>query len=445
MAQATAHKSGLFTSERGAKLAKVFDLPGVATGGVAGATDYASRTATLLKDNPIAKLLGGKQLAAYGDTMQRLNEHVETAARSLSTLFELRKGSPGLLSRMAGSAKVTMDLGDRVAELASQGVHALDDADYAGALKNVNRFLNDYGRTSAFERTTLRKWFPYQKFYKHSIELALRTPFEQPAKTALLRTIGKAAKQDFEETLSGWGFDPKSMALPWQQSSVPVSVEDNNDGRGPHVRLVNLQGPSPFSLLDASGDPGQEALGALHPAVKAAFEVALGINLFTLKPFQGPASTHDNKEIDSFTGLVDAAKVRPGPIAQFAKQFFPVQLARDLLAGERQPYDTSSLLDQFVADAQGTPGTAYKVNERGEAITRPKANPFARLFLPVPQTLEAPTREQMRGRKATITEAYHKLGRERPDLQETLRERRRAAAEQRRAEEQPARVRPRRE
>jgi hypothetical protein len=446
MAQATLARAGLPSTTRGEKLAKVFDLPGV-KGGLTGAEEYASRTATVLKEHPLAKLLGGKQLAAYGEAMGRLNEHVETSARALSTLFEMRKTSPALLGRMASSAKTTMDLGDRIAELASQGARALDDADYAGALKNVNRFLNDYGRTSAFERTTLRRIFPYQKFYRHAIELAVRTPFEQPAKTALLRTIGKAARQDFEETLSGWGFDPTAMVLPWQQNAVPIDVQTNPETGQPFVRLLNLQGPSPFSLLDASGDPGQEALGALHPAIKAAAEVALGINLFTLKPFQGPTTTFSGHEVDPLTGLVDAAKVRPGPIAQFAKQFFPVQLARDLLAGGRQPLDTASLMDQLIADFGETPGMAYKVDERGEARTRPQENPFTRLFVPKPHVLEAPTRAQQRGQRSTITEQYRRIGRARPDLQETLRDRRRAAATERRDREveegRPFRVRPR--
>jgi hypothetical protein len=270
---------------------------------------------------------------------------------------------------------------------------------------------------------------------------------------AVLRTIGKAARQDFEETLDGWGFDPQSMVLPWQQSSVPLWVEDSGDGRGPHVRLLNLQGPNPFSLFAASGDPGQEALGALHPVVKAGIESAFGINLFTLKPFQSATSTFGDKEIDPHTGLVDQARVRPGPISQFAKQFFPNQLARDLLAGGRQPLDATSLLTQFRANLDPenplglAEGEAYKVDERGQATTRPKANPFLRLFVPVDQVLEAPTRDQMRGQKATITEAYRKLGRSRPDLQPTLTARRRAAAEERRAkvreEGRPYRVRPR--
>lgn len=447
MASALAYKAGLSKSAKGEKLAKVFDLPGVSTGGVTAAQEYASRTETLLREHPLAKMLGGKQLANYGATMQRLNEHVENSARALSTLFELRKQSPGLLARMAGAAKTTMDLGDQIEALAAKGARALDDADYAGALKNVNRFLNDYGRTSALERTVLRRIFPYQKFYRHAIELAARTPFEQPLKTGMLRSLGKAAKQDFEETLSQWGFDPQSMVMPWQQSSVPVDVQLDPETGRPVVRLLNLQGPSPFSLLDASGDPGQEALAALHPAIKAGLEVALGVNLFTMQPFEGPTTTFSGREVDPATGLVNQATTRPGPIAQFARQFFPVQLAKDLLAGERQPLDAASLADQLIADFEGTPGMAYKVDERGEARTRPKASPWARLFVPVPSMLEAPTEDQQRAQKSTITEQYRNLGRARPDLQETLRERRREAARRRReqvaAEGRPYRVRPR--
>lgn len=446
MVKAVAYKAGLTGSEKAGQLAKVFDLPGVASGGMTGADEYASRTATLLKNHPLATMLGGKQLAAYGETMSRLNEHVESTARALSTLFELRKQSPGLLGRMASTAKSTMDLGDRVEQLAGMGAKALDETDYSGALKNVNRFLNDYGRTSPFERTVLRRIFPYQKFYKHSVDLALKTPFEQPAKTALLRTIGKAAQQDFNETLSGWGFDPQTMVKPWQQDQVPISVDPDPITGQPQVKLLNLTGPSPFSMLTGR-DPGQQGLGAIHPALKAAAEWALGINLFTGEHFHGATSTFSGKEVDPFTGLVDQAIVRPGPIAQFAKQFFPVQIAKELLAGNRQPLDTSSLLDQFMADHGGTPGSAYQVDDRGQAITRPKANPFARLFLPAPQILEAPTKEELRNQKSSITESYRKLGRARPDLQATLQERRRSAAEERRAKQAdegaPYRVRPR--
>lgn len=446
MVKAVAYKAGLTSSEQAGKLAQVFELPGVKTGGLSA--QYESRTSELLKNHPLAKLLGGKQLAAYGETMGRLNEHVENTARALSTLFELRKQSPGLLARMASTAKTTVDLGDRLTELAGQGARALDDASYAGALKNVNRFLNDYGRTSAFERTTLRRVFPYHKFYKHSLDLALKTPFEQPAKTALLRTLGKAAQQDFHETLQQWGFDPVSMVPPWLQTSVPIDIQDAGDGRGPHVRMINLQGPSPFSLLSAasSGDPGREGLAALHPAIKAALEVATGINLFTMQPFQGPTTTFAGKEVDPFTGLTNQATVRPGPISQFAKQFFPVQIARDLVAGGRKPFDSASLLSMIHAAATGHEGEAFQVNDRGEALRRPVPNPFLRLLGPVTTDLEAPTKQQLQGQKSTVTEAYRKLGRAGgPEVQQQLTARRRAAAEIRRQQPRPYRVKPRRE
>lgn len=452
LVSAVAYKAGLSGSERGRQLAQVFDLPGVATGGLSSELGgYEARTAKFLKEHPIASMMGGKQLAAYGAKMQQLNEHVETTARALSTLFELRKQTPGLLARMASSAKTTMDLGEQLTHLKSLGSDALADVNYSAALKNVNRFLNDYGRTTATERTMLRRFFPYHKFYKHSLELALRTPFEQPAKTALLRSLGKAAQQDFHDTLTAWGFDPSSMVPPWMQSSVPVDITDDGDGRGPHVKMLNLQGPSPFSLLSAAsqGDPGQEGLAALHPAVKAAIEVALGVNLFTMQPFEGPATTFGNKGVDPLTGLVNESNIRPGPISQFAKQFFPVQLVRDLVAQGRQPYDSASLKDMIAAIVGEHEGTAFKTNERGEAVRRPRSNPFSRLFVSVPQTLEAPTEKQLRGQKATITEQFRDLGRARPDLQPLLRERLRAAAAERRrkqAEEgKPYRVALRRE
>lgn len=452
LVSAVAYKAGLTSSERGRRLAQVFDLPGVATGGLSSELGgYEARTAKFLKENPIAKMIGGKQFATYAAKMQQLNEHVETTARALSTLFELRKGAPETLGRMATAAKSTMDLGEQLTHLKSLGVGALDDASYAAALKNVNRFLNDYGRTTATERGMLRRIFPYHKFYKHSLELALRTPFEQPAKTALLRSLGKAAQRDFHDTLSAWGFDPGSMVPPWMQSSVPVDIADDGDGRGPHVKMLNLQGPSPFSLLSAAsqGDPGQEGLAALHPAVKAALEVGLGINLFTMQPFEGPSTTFGNKGVDPLTGLVNESNIRPGPISQFMKQFFPVQLTRDLVAQGRQPYDSASLKDMIAAIVGDHEGTAFKVNERGEAVRRPRSNPFARLFISVPQTLESPTEKQLRGQTATITEQFRDIGRARPDLQPLLRERLHAAAEERRRkrdeEGKPYRVKPRRE
>jgi len=442
MVKVVGYKAGLTGSENARKLAQVFDLPGVKSGGL---LDYESRTATWLKgDSALAKVIGGKGWAAYGKSMANVNDHVESSARALSTLFELRKGSPGLMGRMATSAKATIDLGDRLTELKAMGAGALDAADYKASLKNVNRFLNDYGRTTATERMALRRVFPYHKFYKHSLELALRTPFEQPAKTALLRTIGKAAQQDIADTLNGWGFDPVSMQMPWQKNSIPIDLRD--DGEGPNVRLINLQGPNPFSLLSvaAEGDPGREGLAALHPAMKAAFEVALGINLFTMQPFESATTTYGNKQMDPRTGQITEATIRPGPIAQFSKQFWPVQLARDVAAGGRQPFDSVSFADMLRAQFGDLPeGQVYKTNQYGEAERRPRANPYARLFLPTPQTLQAPTERQLSGQTASISEQYHALGRVNPEMQAILKARRQAAARERRSQPKPYRVKPR--
>jgi hypothetical protein len=227
---------------------------------------------------------------------------------------------------------------------------------------------------------------------------------------------------------------------------VPIDIRD--DGQGPYARLINLQGPNPFSLLSvaAEGDPGREGLASLHPAVKAAIEVATGINLFTMRPFEAANTTFGNKEMDPRTGEINEATIRPGPISQFTKQFWPVQLARDVVAGGRQPFDSVSFADMLQAQFGAVPeGQVYKTNKYGEAERRPRANPFFRLLHPVPQTLEPPTERQMRAQKASVSEQYHKLGRTNPDLQGKLEERRRAAQRQRRSEPKPYRLKVRRD
>lgn len=414
MAQAVGSKLGVLGGERAAKLAKVFDLPGVA-GGLS--KDLASSaTGSALAQGRFG--LPGRMVAGYAEKMMNFNQHVEASARALSTLFELRKADPEQWASALSTAKHTIDTGDIVDHLASQGVNALDDAGYKQALGNVNKFLNDYNRSTPTERTMWRRIFPYEKFYRHAINLALTAPFDAPTQTTLLRSIGTVVQNDMHERLRSFGFDPAQLS-PSMQDSIPIDAHDDPE-RGRQVRMLNLQGPNPFSVLSAS-DPGEAGLGAVHPFAKTIIEDLTGVNLFTRDRFQGALTTFSGKAVQPDGSFADAT-VRPGPISRFSQQFFPVAMMRELIANGRTPFDDASLKDMVMASASGQEGHAFRVNARGVAERRPYSplDTLARMVGPVPKTLEMPTRSQATAEAGGVSDEFNRVLRTHPELADKL-------------------------
>jgi len=420
--RAVGGRFGLLADETSQKLGGMFDLPGVGAGGLSHTEAF--QTARGLGDRIAAgevaprlgRLANNPLLRTFGKWTQmvtKANENLEDIYRVGSAIYEMKPGGMESIKNLIHGSASMAAFGDRVEELTKMGVNAMDDAGLKSATKGMNRWLNDYKRTTAFERVVGRHVFPYHKFYKHSAEVLLRFPFEAPIKGQLARGIGNAALNDVKETLKSYGFDWDTMVPDFMRDSVPIKMMPGADG-GNTVLMLNTKGPNPFSFL-AGKDAGEQGIGALHPLAKIAIEQATGINMFTREKFQGPMSTFSGRKVDMQTGEIVEDYNRPGLVDHYLRQFWPYQTIRDIAAHGRVANDTAGLLDLM---GSGSPGT-YQLDNRGLQRRKPQPlgalTPLARMVGPIPQTLQAPTREQRAGRKAITSSQFADMLQQHPE------------------------------
>jgi len=416
--RATLGHFGVLKDALSQKLAKLYDLPGVRAGltstdAFERATDLSKRLATgeaaprlgRVLNNPAVRLFG-----KYAETVGTANENLENIFRVASMTYELKPGGIDAVRNLIHGAAAQANFAEKIDDLAKRGVDAMNDVGLRNAEKGMNRWLNDYKRTTAFERLVGRHVFPYHKFYKHSAELLLRFPFEKPIKGQLAKAIGGAAIQDVKDTLASYGFDWNTIPEQFR-TSVPVSRQEGQDGT-PEVVMLNTKGPNPFSFL--SGDAGDEAINALHPLAKIAIEQATGVNLFTREKFQGAWSTFNGKSVDKNGAIVEDYN-RPPLAEHYLRQFWPYQTLRELAANGRVAADTSDLID-LVRGREG----AYQQDERGLQRRRPQpygaATPLLRMVGPVPQILQTPTKANARANDAVASEQLNDLLQRHPEL-----------------------------
>lgn len=432
------------TSAMNERLAKIYDLPGVAQGagnvlleGEYGIGKNLGWFGDWLNNstNPLLRGVG-----KWGAWSAWLNEHIDDYWRAASTVYELKKTAPEAMKGMAFSHGAMEHFANYVDELGAAGAGALTRDDYMHARKAVDHYFPNYDRATATDRLVLRHFLPYHKFYKHAANLLLKAPFDHPVKGQLARELGKRAQNDVKETLESYGFDWNTMVRDDLRTGVPVDVSYGPDG-SPTVMMLNSQGPNPFSFLSGQ-DIGEAGLGALHPIVKIALEQALGVNLFTGRKFLGPYSDAAGREVDQVTGEVVDKKTRPPLIEHFLKQFRLYNTAREFVAQGRVPTDTATLLDMI----QGEPN-AWQLDERGFARRKPlpygPATALIRQFGLTPQALQAPTKRQISGRRAEMATLFNDVFQRNPELQQTMVELMQRYAQEMQAEEPKVPIQPR--
>lgn len=402
------------------RLAKVYDLPGVAQGaanvlmeGEYGIARNMGWFGQWLENSPN---IAARGLNTLGKWTGKLNEHIDDYWRAASMVYELKKHAPEAMKGMAFSSKAMETFADYVDELASKGTDVLTMGDYNQARKAMDHFFPNYDRTSATDRLVLRHIMPYHKFYRHAANVLLKAPFEAPVKAQLARELGKRAQQDVKDTLASWGFDWNTMVPEQLRTGVPIDIQRQPDG-SPVALMVNSQGPNPFSFLSGS-DIGESGIGALHPMVKLALEQALGVNLFTGRKFIGPYSEAAGSTVDE-NGEIVQRKTAPPLLEHFLKQFRLYGTMRDMVARGRVPTDTASLLDMI----EGSDG-AWKLDERGFPQRRPQPygalTPLVRQIGITPQVLQAPTQRQIAGRRSQMATLFADVFQRRPELQQSM-------------------------
>ena len=425
MGKGIGHKLGLTNSEEAAKLAKVFDLPGIRAAGLQQSLLEATgtvgeRVAQLGKGGGrLARAAGlpARGVGKWAQFMAETNVHAENLFRSAGLFYELTPNIAQRVRRMAGYTADTMTLGDKIAEFAKAGGEVtMKNGEYRAALRSVNRYFHDYSRVTPFERTMIRRVFPYYKFFKHSTELITRFPFEHPLKAAVGRAMGDAAMQDAKDLLSQWGLNWNRDVPPQMRESIPVMRETDPRTGIPVIWMYNSKGQNPFSQM--SGEPAEEILQLLNPVVKVLLEQSTGINLYRRERYRGEVSSYTGREIDSKSGQIVDSFNHPSFGEAFLRSFWPYQTVRELVAQGRVPTDTASLLDM----ATNAPN-AWQYDKRGFPVRKPivsSLQALSRFAGPIPQPLQAPTKEQRTSRKAAVSQQLHTLFQRHPEKREEI-------------------------
>lgn len=423
--KALAAQAGLTGSEEAQKLAQVFDLPGIRSGGLQAGLQQATGSV-----GDIVQKFGSeggaltravtapiRGVGHWSAIMSKANASVEAAYRAASLFYELSPNAIERAGKMSSQMADSLTLGDKIDSFAKAGGEvSMQLPEYRAALKQVNRYFNNYDRTTPFERMVTRRVFPYYKFFKHSTDLITRFPFEHPLKAAVARQIGAVAMQDMKDTLSQYGLKWDRDVPAQMQDSLPIAKTTDPDTGQPIVWMYNTKGPNPFSQM--SGYASEQVLQMLNPVIKVALERATGVNLFTRERYRGAISSYTGREVDPATGQIIDSFNHPSFGEAFLRSFWPYQTVRELVAQGRVPTDTASL----VSMATNAPN-AWEYDERGFPLRKPTLSPIqalGRFVGAVPAPLQAPTEAQQTARKGVVNDQLNSLFQRYPEKQSAI-------------------------
>lgn len=408
MGRALKAKMG-FGSETGAKIAKIFDLPGVRSGSLQtsfadSAGSFGESMRTIGKESGRAKRIATAPLRGlgwWGEKIATLNESIEAAYRGASLYYAMSKNATQRAQRMGTRMGRVLDLSETIETLSKQNAAVtMKMPEYRAALKEVNRYLHDYNRVTPFERMMVRRIFPYYKFFKHSTELLLRYPFEHPFQAQVMRSLGEAAKRDYKDIAAQWGLDWKKDVQPYLQDSIPIYATNDEKTGQPVMWTYSTLGANPFSQM--TGNVSEQMLQLLNPVVKLAFESGTGINLFTRQRYRGTLSSFTGREYNPRTGLIEDSFHHPSYGEAFLRSFWPYVMVRDMVANGRVPTDTASLL-AMAANSRN----AWELDPvMGTPVMRPQASklqPLLRFAGIGISPVQQPTAQQKQSRQTVIS------------------------------------------
>lgn len=423
--KAIAAKAGLTSGDEASKLAKVFDLPGIRSGGLQLGLEQATGTV-----GDIAQKFGadrgalGRAVTApvrgvghWASMMAKANANVESAYRAASLFYALSPNAIERARKMSGHMADSLTLGDKINAFAEAGGEVtMKLPEYRKSLQQVNRYFNNYDRTTPFERMVTRRVFPYYKFFKHSTDLITKFPFEHPLKAAVARQLGTVAMKDTQDTLANYGMRWDRDVPPQMRDSLPIFKTTNPDTGEPIVWMYNTKGANPFSQM--SGYASEQVLQMLNPVVKVAIERATGVNLFTRERYKGAMSSYTGREVDPKTGAIVDSFEHPSYGESFLRSFWPYQTVRELAAQGRVPTDTASLLTM----ATNGPN-AWQYDERGFPLRKPTLSPvqaLGRFVGAVPAPLEKATAQQQASRSSTVNAQLNSLYQRYPEKRSAI-------------------------
>jgi hypothetical protein len=253
------------------------------------------------------------------------------------------------------------------------------------ALTNFHRFLGDYRSFSPFERTVLRRVFPFYSWLRTISRLAVTLPVRSPLRAQALALAGQAG------TLANNPLDPLIPTLSHRGALNLDGYALGMMGSNPLGTLTGIMGNLGQSLssedaLSAFADAGTQLAGqSLNPLLSLAVGRLTGIDPFSGSPYSAPPGFGNTaggygqspQAINPVTGLPDyVPTARPGLLQQIASQVPLESLVRQVISGGRQPYDTTSDLALLQS------ATGIGAPPAWQAFQKPSAHPSGFQYLP---------------------------------------------------------------
>jgi len=299
---------------------------------------------------------------------QRLEGRLRRAAYISMAKQNLR--NEGLIQRR--NLLKTMDEDDFIRAMVS-----MPDDLKAQTLTDMDFFVGQFKSYGAAEKRILRRVIPFWSWLRVVNTWAFGLPFKSPIRAEAVRvasTMGYALSEDTE-------------GLPlWERGRMrfgPVALRTNNIN--PLYSVAEE-----IAGVTGAANPGQGmtdlarvAGGSMSPPLQIAVGQIAGRNPFGTRDFTAPVGYGDtanqfglgNMRRNPVTGEVEFVKQSPPVWEQAMDQLIPFAgPVKTALAGERQPYDTTSLLDAV--------GEKLGLRSTSETYQPPAKNPSGRGRLP---------------------------------------------------------------
>jgi hypothetical protein len=162
-------------------------------------------------------------------------------------------------------------------------------ANFDEAAKSVKKYLFDYGELTDFERTVMRRFFPFYTWTRKNIPLQLEAMITRPGKFTVIEKTRKAV---------AGGREPERRYIPeWLTDRYAFRVGDIKDGVG---RYFPLESWLPAADLVKLLRPTQIPADLLSPLIKTPLELRFNRSLYF------------KKAIERFPGERKALGILPG-------------------------------------------------------------------------------------------------------------------------------------
>ena len=231
----------------------------------------------------------------FGELIQTVKNHNIAFTNRIVTSADIVKG-PREISRALFGAEGVAEKGKRaIAAPFEFGQHVVGrgienharlinfianlraTGDVTSAARRTKMFLFDYNHLSNFERTFMRRLFPFYKFSRANLEAQVRTLLSSPGRIAAevhgIGTLGEVISGG--QTLT----DKERDALPdWVKTGINILTKKNGDQIS---MIANLGTPleQPFQQMQMN-----VLLGSISPLLRLPIEQGAGVSFYQGKP-----------------------------------------------------------------------------------------------------------------------------------------------------------------